>query len=68
MIKKVKFGLHPVFGFEVVEIDSIRGMKNFNFTLTREGHDVFPIKITIEWKTETGINKHMIDYMLNFDG
>ena len=70
LVKKVKFGLHPTFGFEVIEVYSKRGMRNFNFTLTREGHDVFPIKITIEWKKESGIfpKKHMIDYMLNFDG
>ena len=70
LIKKVKFGLHPLFGFEVVEVDTIRGMKDYHFTLTREGHDVFPIKITIEWKKESGIfpKKHMIDYTLNFDG
>ena len=59
LIHKVRFGLHPAFGFEVVDIEAKSGLP-FQFSLTRDSHESFNMFITIWWNKKSGIRPERI--------
>ena len=68
LIEKVRFGLHPSFGVDHVDIKTTN--ENDEYAMTFKGWGSFEIPTTIYFRRTTGLNPRNMEFthMLHLDG